>query len=294
MATLVNFPSGVAFGLLGMLGFSGTLVATKAAVAGFSPITITSARIVIAAVLAWLTLSLLNKRRLPARRLMFSIIWMGLGVAVGFPFFVALAVDVVPSAHGAVVVGLAPAITAIIAFWRLGERPKPLFWLASIVGFCCVLFYAFDAGGGYLSLADGWLFIALLCVGSAYVEGGRVAAELGGTITLCWAMVFLALPALIVLIWSIQDLSLADIPINAWVGLAYTGVISMFLASVFWYQGLAAGGVARIGQINLILPVFALLWSAIILHEAITITAIVCAIIVFCAMVVCLRAGQEN
>lgn len=281
---------GVLFGVLGMLGFSGTLVATKVAVSDFSPLTITSGRIVIAAVLAAITLALMGKTQLPEKRFIPSLILMGLGLAVGYPFFLALALEKVPAVHGAVVAGLVPAATAIIAAFRTGERPPIVFWIACAVGFSSVLYFALDAGGGHISLADGWLFLAVVCVGSAYVEGGRVSAELGATTTLSWAMLFLAPAAAILLFWSTGDLQFEAITWKSSVAFAYVGVISMFLASVLWYRGLAAGGIARIGQINLLLPLVALVWSAILIGEEITTIAIVCAIVVFAAMVVCLRS----
>lgn len=285
-----SWRDGVLFGVLGMLGFSGTLVATRVAVHDLSPLAITSGRIVIAALLAAMTLVVLGKTKLPERRLLPGLIWMGLGLAVGYPFFLALALEQVPAVHGAVVTGLAPAATAIIAVLRTGERPPLGFWIACAIGISAVLFFAIDAGGGHLSLADGWLFLALLSLGWAYVEGGRVSAELGGTTALSWAMLFLAPFATIPFVWSITDVSLATVAWSSWAGFAYAGVVSMFLASVFWYRGLAAGGIARIGQINLLLPLAALVWSALLLGEEITTTAVVCAVVVFAAMVVCLKS----
>ena len=289
-----NLTSGVAFGLIGMLGFSGTLVATRAAVIGLTPVTITSGRIVIAGMLAIFTLIYTRKLKLPERHFIAPIFWMGLGLAIGFPYFVALALQSVPAVHGAVAVGLAPSATAIIAYFRLGERPPPIFWLACAVGFAGVFYYAFDAGGGHLVLADGWLLLALLSVGFAYVEGGRVSTELGGTTTLCWAMLFLTPVALVVLIWSVRDLQIDAVLTSSWIGMTYVGVVSMFLSSVFWYRGLAAGGVSRIGQINLLLPLVALLWSSFLLDEKITKTAIASAVLVFVAMVICLRSQVNS
>lgn len=285
-----SWRDGVLFGVLGMLGFSGTLVATRVAVHDLSPLAITSGRIVIAALLAAVTLVVLGKTKLPERRLLPGLIWMGLGLAVGYPFFLALALEQVPAVHGAVVTGLAPAATAIIAVLRTGERPPLGFWIACAIGFSAVLFFAIDAGGGHLSLADGWLFLALLSLGWAYVEGGRVSAELGGTTALSWAMLLLAPFAAIPFVWSMTDVSLATVAWSSWAGFAYAGVVSMFLASVFWYRGLATGGIARIGQINLLLPLAALVWSALLLGEEITTTAVVCAVVVFAAMVVCLKS----
>ena len=285
-----NLASGLLSGFLGMAGFSGTLAATKVAVERITPLAITSGRIVIAAILSILTLAYIGKLRLPEKRFLLPILWMGIGLAVGFPFFVALALENAPAVHGAVAIGLAPVTTAIFAYFRLGERPPVVFWIACVIGFSSVSYYALDAGGGHLSLADGWLLIALLSVGWAYVEGGRVSSELGGIVTLCWAMLLLTPVSVVVLIWSVQDLQLSTITMGSWIGMVYLGVISMFLASVFWYRGLAVGGVARIGQLNLLVPLLALAWSALLLGEEITGTAISCAVLVFIAMVFCLKS----
>lgn len=285
-----RWTDGVLLGCLGMLGFSGTLVATRVAVVDFSPLTITCARTVIAGFLGFAFLAFSGTLRLPDKRLLPSIIVMGLGLAVGFPLFLALALEQVPAVHGAVVTGLSPAATAIIFVARGGERPAAIFWLACIIGFAGVFYFAYDAGGGHLSPADGWLLLALLSVAVAYVEGGRVSGELGGTATLSWAMVLLTPAALVVLVWATAGMNLETVSVNSWTALLYLGVISMYFASVFWYRGLAAGGVARIGQINLLLPLVALGWSAPLLGEEITPTAIACSLIVFAAMIVCLKS----
>ena len=80
------------------------------------------------------------------------------------------------------------------------------------------------------------------------------------------------------------------IPWPAWAGFWYACVISMFLGSVAWYRGLAAGGIARIGQLNLAQPLLALLWSAILLGERITWPFVVTAIVVIAAMAVCIKS----
>jgi drug/metabolite transporter (DMT)-like permease len=79
------------------------------------------------------------------------------------------------------------------------------------------------------------------------------------------------------------------VPASAWAGLGYASVISMFVASLAWYRGLAAGGTARIGQLNLAQPFLAIGWSALLLGEHITWEVPVTAAVVLCCMAVCLR-----
>ena len=280
---------GLAMGSIGMLAFSGTLPATRLAVPVFGPALITSARVEVTAVVGALFL-LLTRRALPDRRHWLGIFLMGFGLAA-YPFFIALAMEHVPSAHGAVVVGLTPAITAVVAVLRVGERPPQAFWIACLVGFTAVLVFAIHQGGGYIGLSDGWLLIAMVGVALAYVEGAMVSRDLGSTTTLWWAMIAVAPIAFIPLILGLCRLDWGQ-PISgsAWAGLAYVCVISMILGSVTWYWGLAAGGIARIGQLNLVQPLLILLWSAMLLGEHVTSIALICAGVVITSMIVCVRS----
>jgi drug/metabolite transporter (DMT)-like permease len=273
-----------------MLAFSGTLPATRLAVPWFSPSVLTCGRIIIAAALSAFALFIMRDRRMPDRRHVMGIAWTGIGLAIGYPLFVALAVQDVPASHGAVVIGLAPAATAILSVVRAGERPPLRFWLACGIGVVAVALFAIWQGGGRLALADGWLVAAILSVGIGYVEGGRVSRELGGTVTLCWAMILLVPIASVILIMAIVNRNWSAVPWEAWAGFWYAGAISMFLGSIAWYEGLAAGGIARIGQLNLLQPILALGWSALLLEEHVPLPFFVTAIVVLVAMTVCIRS----
>lgn len=281
---------GVPLGTLGMLAFSGTLPATRLAVPSFGPTVLTSSRILVAAALGALTLLLVRGRRIPQPRHITGIVWTGMGLAVGYPLFVALAMQHVPAAHGVVVAALAPAATAILSAVRTGERPPVRFWLACCVGVMAVALFAVWQGGGRIELADAWLLAAIISVGFGYVEAGRVSRELGGTVTLCWAMILLTPIAAIVLISATANRNWPAVPGDAWAGFWYACIVSMFLGSVAWYRGLAAGGIARISQLNLIQPLVALGWSVLLLGERVSWPFFLTATIVLLSMAVCIRS----
>lgn len=285
---------GSVLGGLGVLAFSGTLPATRVAAPVFGPTILTCSRIEIAAVLGLIALFFMKGSRWPKRRQILGIIWTGLGLAVGYPFFLALALEGAPSAHGAVVVGLAPAATAVIAVLRTNERPPARFWIGCALGAAAVAFFAIHEGDGKVAPADGWLLAAMASVGLAYVEGGRVARELGGVKTLCWAMILLAPFAALFLIIDIRAHPWGAISWQAWAGFCYAGIVSMFFGSVAWYSGLAAGGIARVSQLNLATPLLALLWSALLLGERVTWPFVAAASVVFLAMILCLKSRVAN
>ena len=125
--------SGWVNGFVGVLIFSGSLPATRVAVADFDPTFLTSARAAIAGLLGLAMLILFRQKR-PERSDFLSLVIVALGVVVGFPLLTALALKHVTSAHSIIFVGLLPLATAIFGVLRGGDRPRPAFWQFSCIG----------------------------------------------------------------------------------------------------------------------------------------------------------------
>jgi drug/metabolite transporter (DMT)-like permease len=276
-----------------VLCFSGTAPATRVAAPAFGADVLTWSRIVIAAGLGAVTLVATGRLRRPGRAWLPGLLTAGLGQAVGYPLFLGLAVERVPAYHGAVVVGLTPAATAVLAVVRGGERPRLRFWLACGTGFCAVLVFALVQGGGTLRAADGWLVAAVLSAAIGYVEGARVSRAIGAVSTLCWMMLLLAPVAAVALAMLVPTHGFAALTPAAWVGFGYAGVVSMFLGSVLWYRALAVGGTGRIGQLNLVQPFLAITWSVLLLSEHLTWVVPITAAVVLACMAVCLTSGAR-
>nr|WP_052477874.1 DMT family transporter [Kibdelosporangium sp. MJ126-NF4]CEL14641.1 Permease of the drug/metabolite transporter (DMT) superfamily [Kibdelosporangium sp. MJ126-NF4]CTQ96730.1 Permease of the drug/metabolite transporter (DMT) superfamily [Kibdelosporangium sp. MJ126-NF4] len=281
---------GLILGCLGVVCFSGTPPATRVAAPVFGAATLTLSRVLVAAILGVITLLVSRRLRWPGRRYVPGLLVMGLGLAGGYPLFLALAVQRVPASHSAVVIGLVPAATGVLAAIRIGERQRARFWAACLIGFAAVLTFALTQGGGKLDAADLWLVAAVLSCGIGYVEGAKVARDIGAVPTLCWAMILLAPAAAIALVAAAPLPPASSVPAGAWIGFGYACLVSMFVGSVLWYRGLAAGGTARIGQLNLAQPFLAIAWSGLLLHERITWAVAVTAAVIVVCMTVCVRS----
>jgi len=252
-------------GLLDVIIFSGSLPATRVAVSDFSPLFLTSARAAIAALLGATFLVLLRQVR-PARGDLGPLAVVALGVVVGFPLLTALALRHITSAHSIVFIGMLPLATALFGVLRGGERPKPMFWLFSGLGGATVAGFAlFNSGAG--SLAGNLLMVAaiLLC-GLGYAEGATLSRRLGGWQVISWALL-LALPMMAIVALLTLPGSWTGIGGPAWLGLAYVSIFSMLVGFVFWYRGLALGGIAGVGQLQLLQPFFGLALAGLLLHE---------------------------
>ena len=268
-------------GMLGVVIFSGSLPATRVAVADFSPLFLTSARAVIAAGLGAALLVLLRQAR-PNRQDVLSLAIVALGVVIGFPLLTALALQHVTSAHSIVFVGLLPLATAIFAVLRGGEKPKPLFWLFSCLGSATVAAFALSNGGSGSLVGDLLMIAAIILCGLGYAEGAKLSRRLGGWQVISWALV-VASPLMLVLAVATLPSAWGGIETSAWLGLAYVSVFSMLVGFVFWYRGLALGGIAGVGQLQLLQPFLGLLLAAMLLGEPVAWTMIAAAgLIVVC------------
>lgn len=268
-------------GLLGVIIFSGSLPATRVAVADFSPMFLTSARAVIAALLGAAFLLVLRQTR-PARGDILPLAIVALGVVVGFPLLTALALQHVTAAHSIVFIGLLPLATAMFGVLRASERPKPAFWLFSILGAATVSGFALSNSDGGSVVGDVLMIAAILLCGLGYAEGATLSRRLGGWQVISWALL-VSLPAMAVIALFTLPNSWSGVGAPAWISLAYVSIFSMLVGFIFWYRGLALGGIAGVGQLQLLQPFFGLMLAALFLHEPIAWTMIAStAIVVLC------------
>lgn len=255
-------------GFIGVLIFSGSLPATRAAVLDFDPVFLTVARASIAGLLAVLAL-LIAKEKRPEKNQLLPLATVAIGVVAGFPLLSALALQYITSAHSLVFLGLLPLVTASFCVLRGGERPQPIFWLFSIIGSLLVIGYAVSQGLKASPIGDLFMLGAVILCGFGYAEGAKLSKTLGGWQVISWSLV-LSLPLVLPLLFILFPPSFSEISAPAWIGLAYVSLFSMFIGFIFWYRGLAQGGIAAVGQLQLLQPFFGLALAYALLHEEIT------------------------
>lgn len=255
---------GYLLGLLAVMAFAVTLPATRVAVRALDPVFVGLGRAVGAAVLAGAFL-LLTRQRLPSREQLKSLAIVAGGVVVGFPLLSAWAMRHVDASHGGVVLGILPLATAATGALFSGERPSARFWACAVIGSALVAGYSLTQSRGVPALADVALVGAVISAAIGYAEGARLSRTLGGLPVISWALV-LSAPVLIVPVLLAAP-STIDLPAQSWAGFAYVMVISQFLAFIPWYRGLALGGIARVGQTQLLQPFLTILAAALLLGE---------------------------
>jgi drug/metabolite transporter (DMT)-like permease len=287
--------AGLGWGLLGVVGFSFTLPFTRLAVedGAMSPLFVATARAVVAALLAAAAL-LITRQRRPRGVQWARLAVVAGGVVVGFPVLTSFALTTASAGHGAVVIAVLPAATAVAAALRGHERPPASFWVTAAVGAVAAVVFAATRGGlTGLHPSDLLMFGAVAAAAIGYAEGGLLARELGAWQTVSWALV-LSAPLMTVLVGvSVAERLPSGTPVQ-WAALAYLAAVSMFLAFFAWYRGLAIGPMARVGQVQLAQPVMGICWAALLLHEELTWSTVLGGVAVIACAGVAVRARQGH
>ena len=281
-------------GALGVLCFSMTFPATTAAERSFGPVVVGVGRAVPAALLAIIVLRARREPLLPPRAARPRMLIVAATVGIGFGLLSALALRHVSSVHGAVLTGLIPAATAGIAVLRAGERPRRAYWAALGLGLAVVVGFAVVQGGGRLRGADVILLVAIADAGLGYTEGGVLAREYGGWRVICWALILTLPVSLPITVVAAIAEPARQLTAGAALGLGYVSIFSMCLGYFAWYQGMARGGVARIGRLQLAQPALTLAWSALLLGEHVSWLTAVAAVAVIAATAVGRNARVDS
>lgn len=288
MSSLVSRQSaGLSLGFLGVVIFGGTLPATRLALTGFDPYFITASRSAIAGLCALAVLAIL-RRPLPPKHTWPSLAVGMLGVVVGFPLFMAMAMQSLPAAHGGVVLGILPIATAIVAVLVTRERPGLAYWIAALVGATLVIVFALRHGDGGIEIGD--LFLLLAVAGGAIGYGffGRLTAFMPGWEIISWSMV-IALPLTLPATWLLMPGDFSGVPRDAWLGLMYAALFSQWIGFFAWNAGISICGLSKISQLQLLQPFVTIALAALVNHEVIDLDTILFAAAVVATVAISAR-----
>jgi drug/metabolite transporter (DMT)-like permease len=278
---------GLLLGFVGMAIFGGTLPATRIAVSAIDPMALTAMRTAIAGLCSLVLLIVLG-RPLPPRALWPQLAIAMLCVSILFPFLMSSAMRTVDASHGGVVLGVLPIATALVAVAITHERPRPLFWIASVTGAALVVAFALRQGGGALSMGDLLLFAAVTAAAIGYAFSGRLTAQIPGWEVISWVLV-MALPISLPAVALTLPADVTSIPLKPWLGLLYVALFSQWIGFFAWNAGMAMGGIARVSQVQLLQPFVIFALAAFFNDETITLQIVLFALAVVATVAVSTR-----
>lgn len=259
---------GLLLGLAGVVMFALSLPMTRLAGGSveaprLDPTFVAFGRAVVAGLLSIVYLAVTGARRPRGGEWRLLAVTAG-GVVFGWPLLSGLAVRHVDAVHAAVISGVLPLSTAVIAALALRQRPSRGFWACAAAGLALVVGFAAWRGAGGLERADGLLLGAVVCASAGYVSGARLSTAMTAEQVICWVLV-ISLPLTVPL--AVMSRPTAPVVPAAWAGFAYVSLFSMWIGFFAWYRGLALGGTLRVSQVQALQPFLSMLFAVPLLGE---------------------------
>jgi drug/metabolite transporter (DMT)-like permease len=179
----------------------------------------------------------------------------------------------VEAAVGGVIIGAAPAITALLSSLLLRDLPFRAVALGCAVSFGGVALVS-GAGSSGGAGANPWLGGVLVVLAQVcwalYSIGGRRIMERFSALTVNWMTLAFSLLPQIPLLWTDQKAMVAgmdSVVPSAWMAVAFLIVFPTALGQQAWLHGVKGVGPSRAGIFINLIPVSALLLSVVILGE---------------------------
>lgn len=186
----------------------------------------------------------------------------------------------VEAAVGGVIIGAAPAITALLSSLLIHDLPFRAVALGCAVSFGGV---ALVSGAGPTTEAgtSPWLGGALVVLAQVcwalYSIGGRRIMDRFSPLTVNWTTLLFSLIPQVPLLWIDQQAMVAGLDSvvpSAWVAVAFLVIFPTALGQQAWLDGVKGVGPSRAGIFINLIPVSALLLSVLILGDTLDVPKI--------------------
>lgn len=179
------------------------------------------------------------------------------------------------AAAAGVIIGASPAITALLSSLLIKDVPFRKVAAGSALSFAGVALVS--GGGGENATGDNpWLGGTLVLLGlvswALYTIGSGSVMDRLSPLTINWTTLLISIVLQIPLLWSDQKVmqeGWAAVSSGGWVALGYLIVFATALGQQAWLFGVQGVGPSRAGVFVNLIPVSALLLSALILGEVV-------------------------
>lgn len=263
--------------LLALVFWGGTAIANRYAVGFADPIVVATLRSMLAGGVALVVALALRLKRPDGRADQALLLLSGLFSFAFWPIFLSLGLERTTASHAALIMATLPIITVLLASAVTTTMPSRGWWVGGGMALAGAGLLATERGS-LLDVADpdaavaGDLIILSGCVicAAGYVAGGKLAPKIGAFATTFWGLSVALLVTIPTFAIYQTGTDWTALPVTAWWAIGWLTLCSSLLGYVLWFYALGRGGIARIGSLQLLMPVITLIGAVLILHEVFT------------------------
>jgi len=242
-----------------------SFVAGKHAVEQLPPMTVAFFRFLLSSTYF---LPFLLKAPRPSRRDWLPIAFLGLTGIFLYNVFFLFGVALNPAGETALVIASNPLAITTLSVIFLKERVSAAQVAGVLIGFLGVI-VVLTNGTFNLHIAPSQLILlgGVISFAAYSVAGKPVVRRIGATRSAAYSCVAGTLMLAPFGIYAAAGVNLSKVTWLGWFSIAYLGILCSAVAYVWWYDGIAEVGAARTGVFVNLVPVFASLFSWVLLGE---------------------------
>lgn len=281
--------------LLTGLAFSGSFVAAKYTTSDLTPLVTTLLRYVIAVIFFGIIMA--TKRdnfRIKPRHLL-AFVALGLTGIVGYHYFFFTSLHYTRVANTAIINGLSPIITGIMAALFIRERLSTTNWAGIIIAFAGVMILvtkgsASSITGMEFNRGDLLMLIAVVCWAVYSLIVKRIVEQYSAlTITFISALFGVLALMFLVIPENLSD-QVRTISTESILSVLYMGVIASGLGYLFYNLSIKQLGPTRTsGFVYSTVPLLTALLAFLFFSEPVTVTMLISAVLVIAGLQLALR-----
>ena len=179
-----------------------------------------------------------------------------------------------------------PMFGALVAWVWLKDKPALPRIAGIVVGFSGIAMLAWDKASfkpDASGLASGWAvlacLVACLCYGFTASFAKKYLGGINSMVTAAGSQLGATLALLVPAVWLWPAKAPSN---NAWLSLTVLGVACTGVAYILYFRLIENAGPQRTMTVTFLIPVFAVIYGAVFLREAITPWMLLCAAIIVC------------
>jgi drug/metabolite transporter (DMT)-like permease len=272
----------IAVALIWGVGFS----VVKYTVAIFSPMVFNAVRTTLAALILLGVLWARGERLREAGPDWRALVWMGVFGYFGYQLFFVLGIARTTASNSSLLIATVPVIVAALHGLLHIEHVSPRMWLgvlASFAGIALIVLSgeaSFSLGGASL-LGDALTLGAALAWAGYIVYSRKYLQRRSALLVTTWAVGTSATCLWLAAIPALTGVDWRQVPLAAWLGVAYTGGLGVAGAYLLWNVAVKRVGGTRVAVYSNLVTVIAVTIAAVTLGEAITALKVAGAVAVF-------------
>lgn len=260
--------------------WGGTFVAGRVLALQLSPASAAFLRFLVAS-FALLLLATRTERRVPrlSRREIGPVLVLGATGVLAYNIFFFKGLSLIPAGRAALIIANNPVAITLASVVVFSERLRPRQWLGVLISLAGAVLVISRGDPATLTAGGfGWGEVCILGAVASWVTYslvGKVALRtLSPVVSVFYASLFGTLGLMPFALAEGVVGNLGDVSVLGWLSILYLGLLGTVVGFVWFYQGVQVLGPAKAGLFINFVPVFAVIFSWLLLEEAVGVSVL--------------------